>query len=93
MIAYCFRDGHVHLTPDGAPEGAVELFRGPQRDVHRLIEQTTDSRQITQLVDNTTMEEDQNALIDYLREADYRSSRFVTVADLSPEILAADQEA
>lgn len=92
MIAYCFRDGHVHLTADAVPEGAVELFRGPQRDVMRLIDETTENRQILGLRDTTTVGDDQQQLLIYLQSVEDNASRLVKVNDLTQDILEADAE-
>ena len=92
MIAYCYRDGHVHMAHDQAPEGSVELFRGPQRDVMRLIEATTNKRLIEGLSSSTTVADDQQHLLLYLEEARNEANRLVTVNDLSRDILEADSE-
>lgn len=92
MIAFCFRDGRIYTTPGYVPEGSVELYRGPGKEVHRLIEETSDQGYVPGLEESKTVADDQQHLLIYLGEAKAAASRLVTVNDLSRTILEADRE-
>lgn len=91
QIAHCFRDGKVHLGP--VPEGAVELFRGPDADVRRLVEATTDSdNRIPELAETTSIAKDRAALLSYLKQAEQQATRLVTVSTMDIPTLEAENE-
>lgn len=92
MIAFCFRDGRIYTTPGYVPEGSVELFRGPDKEVLRLIEETSDQGYVPGLETSKTVADDQQHLLIYLEEAKAASSRLVTVNDLTQDILQSDRE-
>lgn len=91
-VAYCFRDGKIHVTELGAPEGAVELFRGPSASVSRLIEGVADEGYVPGLETSKTVADDQQHLLIFLAEAKAAACRLVTVNDLSQDILEADNK-
>lgn len=86
MIAYCFRDGLIQVTDEtSAPEGALELFRGPHRSVLRVTADTTDNKQIKGLDTSTGLSEDFRILADYLEELRIKDHPLITVSDLTME--------
>ncbi len=91
MIAYCYRDGHIQLTDEAVPEGAIELYRGPAAAVRKLVRKTTDGPgRVPDLADSTSVADDQQALLIYLETAKAAADRSVTVNDLSRDVLEAD---
>lgn len=78
-IAYCFRDGYVHIASGEAPDEGVELFRGNHVDVFRLIEMMTDNRAIPFTTSKGFKE--------FLKEAEYRKGPSVEVNHAAQEAL------
>lgn len=92
-IAYCYHDGLVVTTQGEAPEGAIELFHGPDVEVDRLVEATTDEEGfIHGLRESTAAADDQQHLLIYLEDVKAEASQLVTVNDLTQDILDAEGE-
>lgn len=92
LIAYCFRDGRILADSAQVPEGAVELFRGPDKEVRRLIEEVSDEGYVPGLEESKTVADDQQHLLIFLDTARDAASRLVTVNDLTQDILQSDRE-
>lgn len=91
MIAYCYRTGVVEVTDEvKAPEGSLELFRGPHRKVLRLIADTTENKQIPGMDKSTGLTEDYRILTDYLERLKEADSPLITVSELTLEAIAAE---
>lgn len=93
MIAYCFRDGRVQVTDAAvAPEGSIELFRGPHRSVLRVIADTTSERLIAGMDTSVGLSEDRRIVLDYLETVRDLDNAMITVAEHSYETLLLDNE-
>jgi len=95
MIAYCFRNGLIYSSQEAAPEGAVELLRGPTASVARVIKDTAEERNgeffVPGLLESNTIGDDQQHLLIYLETARDAADRLVTVSDLTREVLETDR--
>lgn len=96
MIAYCFRNGLIYSTQDSAPEGSIELMRGPTASVVRVIKDTAEERDgeffVPVLMEGNSIGDDQQHLLVYLESVRDAADRLVTVNDLTQNILDAEGE-
>jgi len=94
MIAYCFRNGLIYSTQDSAPEGSIELLRGPTASVARVIKDTAEERDgeffVPGLMEGNSIGDDQQHLLIYLESVRDAADRLVTVNDLTRESLERD---
>lgn len=93
MIAYCYRYGKIHTTDESsAPEGSIEVFRGPAKYVRRLIEETTTDGKIAGINEGAYLDEELKILDRYMEDVRTRSNPMIKVPNYLDDMIAASQE-